>query len=271
LELIDDSSPLAAGADACLAFIFKSLGVYATAYDWYKKSLGRFESFSGPDGRRSIPIMLNASEACRLSEDYAKALDMGRKALDTCMSEYGASHPCTAASTGMLGKVWKDMEEPDVALKSLQSALSSISKLKTADPVIYADLCNSLGDVFLDKSMPREAMAQYERAITAVADCALTTGITPPVAARSCLLKARVLASDSRCAEALELLKKASAICEKAGVSHTSLAAEIYELMATASKVPEEAEGYSRAAEKARAALAAKREAAMQEISNIWI
>jgi tetratricopeptide (TPR) repeat protein len=269
LELIGDSSPLIPEAHACLACIYKSLGKNATAYDWYKKSLGNFESFSGPDGRRSIPIMLSASDACRLSGDYAKALDMGRKALDTCMAEYGANHPCTAASTGMLGKVWKDMSEPDVALKSFQSALSSLSKLKSSDPIVYAELCNSLGDVFLDKSMPREAMAQYDRAITTVADCALTTGITPPVAARSCLLKARVLASDSRALEALEILKKAVNICEKSDVSHTSLAAEIYELMDTVSKETEDENDYASTASAIRAELDEKRQAAIQQTASI--
>ena len=157
-DSISAETPAAANIFNNLGLLFKAVGDYDRALNYFQKSLAISLKTLGEEHPSTAVSYNNLGLVYDNMGDYPRALEYHHKALAIDGKLYGAEHTSTATSYNNLGTMYHNMGDFPRALEYYQKALAIREKLFGAEHPDTAASYNNLGSVYHD-------MGDYHRAL----------------------------------------------------------------------------------------------------------
>lgn len=149
-----------------VAWVLRVQGEYATALEYYRKSLAIRGLVSDLDDETASVTYNNIAGVYCTQGHYAEALKFYQKALDIRERVLGSEHRLTAGTINSMGTVYSAQGDYENALKYYRKALDVRKIVCGLDHPITAGTYNNIASVFYAQKDYIKALAYFEKALS---------------------------------------------------------------------------------------------------------
>ncbi len=163
LERMGGNELLEASLLAMLGNVDHKEGHYDEALEHLRRALAIQERAYGPWDPRVADASRGVSVALYRAARYAEAEAPARRALEIRARVLGAHHPDTGDAHAGLASVLNLLGRFDEAVAHFKEAIAILEAIHGADGLYLAIPLHNLGNVYLERDRPEEALAYYRR------------------------------------------------------------------------------------------------------------